>query len=175
MELTWLLAGSEGKVVEYTEMSRSELHKVYKEASDELAKRQTTEVFFNDLVDLQDDYVEAFGGIHEKGEVWAECGYALPAYRRGDEVVHGKNSFISNIPCNTFNPSDRGWRLKGDFAPWKGPKYDHDAYMKGETVERGGNHYRAIEDYVMEVPSTKSEFWEYVEPEEEDDPEVGDE
>lgn len=173
MELTCLLAGSEGKVVEYTEMSRSGVHKVYKEASDELAKRQTTEVFFNDLVDLQEDYVEAFGGVHEKGEEWAECGYALPAYRRGDVVTHGQYEYRSNIPCNTFSPSDRGWRRLGNPMPFVEPKYDHDSYMKGDRVKWGESTYRATEDYVMDKPSKSSAFWELIE--EEEDPEVGDE
>lgn len=159
--------------MDYTTMSRSELHATYQSASNELAERQTLDVFFDQLADMQDNYAEAFGVSREDGEEWSECDDPLPAYRRGDEVVHGKNSFISNIPCNTFKPSDRGWRLKGEFAPWKEPKYDHDAYMKGETVERGGNHYRAIGDYVMDKPSKSSALWEFIE--EEEDPEVGDE
>lgn len=159
--------------MDYTTMSRSELHATYQSASNELAERQTLDVFFDQLADMQDNYAEAFGVSREDGEEWSECDYPLPAYRRGDVVTHGQYEYRSNIPCNTFSPSDRGWRRLGNPMPFVEPKYDHDSYMKGDKVKWGESTYRATEDYVMDKPSKSSELWEFIE--EEEEPEVGDE
>lgn len=154
--------------MDYTTMSRSELSATYAEASDELAKRKTTDVFFDELADIQGKYVDAFGTIHEDGEDWVACDYPLPAYRRGDVVTYGKFEYRSNIPCNTFKPSDRGWRRLGDPYPWVEPEYDHDAYMKGDVVQLGKGRWRALKDYVMDRPSASSDLWESVEYDEDD-------
>lgn len=161
-------------MVEYAAMSRSELRGISREASDELARRQTMETFFVHLAELQEQYVEAFGG-HEEGETWAECDNPLDAYSVNDTVTFSGVKHRSNIPCNQFKPGVRGWRKLGDPNPWLEPKADHDAYMAGEVVRLSGAVWEATEDYVMSRPSVKSEGWEMLRKEGDPEPEVGDE
>ena len=158
--------------MDYTTMSRRQLQAASDEAKQELARRQTEDVFRQQLADMQDQYVEAFGDPHEWGETWEPQPYPMTAHRIGDVVfLPGGTYWRSLIPGNQFSPDDRGWRQinkDGSPRPFAKPQYDHDGYMTGERAISGGILFEANRDYVMETPSRQSEQWDEVkEPEDE--------
>ena len=158
--------------MDYKSMDRKQLQETSDAARQELANRQTEDVFRQQLAKMQDQYVEAFGTLHEWGETWSAQPYPLTAYRLGDVAfVTGGTYWRSLIPGNQFDPKDRGWRQinkDGSPRPFAKPKYDHDGYMTGERAISGGILFEANRDYVMETPSRQSEQWDEVkEPEDE--------
>lgn len=153
--------------MDYTGMSRKQLLETSDDARQELARRQTEDVFRQQLADMQAQYCAAFGHPHEDGGTWAPQSYPLTAYCTGDVVFYNAAYYRSLIPGNTFEPSDRGWRLidkNGSAKPWVQPKYDHDAYMEGEHAVRGGHEYIAVADYVMDEPTPNADQWALAEP-----------
>lgn len=152
--------------MDYKSMDRKQLQETSSAASQELANRQTEDVFRQQLAKMQDQYVEAFGNPHEWGETWSDQAYPMVAYRLGDVVfLTGGTYWRSLIPGNTFSPEDRGWRrINKDGSPrqFAKPQYDHDGYMTGERVINGGFSFEATRDYVMETPSRQSEQWSEV-------------
>lgn len=160
--------------MDYTTMSRRQLQEASEEARAELAKRQTEDVFRQQLADMQEQYVEAFGDPHEHGETWEPQPYPLTAYRIGGVVFRpGGTYWRSLIPGNQFSPDDRGWRqINKDLSPrpFVKPEYDHDGYRRGERAISGGILFEANRDFVMETPTRQSEEWtevvEDAEPEE---------
>lgn len=153
--------------MDYTTMSRRQLQEASEEARAELAKRQTEDVFRQQLADMQAQYCAAFGHPHEDGEKWEDQSYPLTAYCVGDIVFYNAAYYRSLIPGNTFRPDDRGWRLidkDGGAKPWVQPLFDHDGYMTGEHAIRGGHEYVATTDHVMEEPTPDSTEWQRIEP-----------
>lgn len=148
--------------MDYTTMDRHQLQKLSDEAGAELARRQTDDVFRQQLAVMQDQYVDAFGDPHTWGETWSAQSYPLTAYRIGDVVKQASKFYRSLIPGNTFAPTDRGWRLiskDGHAMPFVKPQFDHDSYMAGERVTEGGKEFEAVSNYVMEEPSEDSVQW----------------
>lgn len=152
--------------MDYKSMDRKQLQETSSAASQELANRQTEDVFREQLAQMQEQHVQAFGDPHEWGETWSDQVYPLLAYRVGDVVrMSGGRHFKSLIPGNTFSPEDRGWRQinkDGSPRPFAKPQYDHDGYMTGERTINGGFLFEATRDYVMETPSRQSEQWSEV-------------
>lgn len=159
--------------MDYKSMDRLELQNTSDAARQELAKRQTEDVFRAQMAKMQDQYVEAFGNPHEWGETWSAQPYPLTAYRLGDVVIKtGGKYYRSLVPNNTFDPEDRGWRQinkDGSPRPFAKPQYDHDGYMTGERAISGGILFEANRDYVMETPSRQAVSWDEVEEPEENE------
>lgn len=149
--------------MDYESMDRRELQATSMGAKRELANRQTEDVFRQQLSNMQDEYVEAFGDPHEEGETWTSQTYPLLAYRVGDIVfLTGGTYWRSLIPGNQFSPEDRGWRQinqDGSTRPWVKPELDHDGYMTGERAIRGGIEFESTRDYVLEEPSRQAYQW----------------
>lgn len=164
--------------MDYTVMDRKQLQETSDGARKELAKRQTEDVFRQQLAEMQDQYVEAFGDPHEWGETWEPQPYPMTAHRIGDVVfLPGGTYWRSLIPGNQFSPEDRGWRQinkDGSPRPFVKPEYDHDGYMKGERAINGGILFEANRDYVMETPTRQSDQWDEVEEDEDEDAEPED-
>lgn len=153
--------------MDYSMMSRKQLQEASDDARQELAWRQTEDVFRQQLADMQEQYNAAFDHPHVEGEKWRPQTYPLTAYCVGDVVFYNAAYYRSLIPGNQFSPDDRGWRLvdkDGAAKPWVQPKYDHDGYMTGEHALRGGREFVATTDHVMDEPTVGSDQWTVVNP-----------
>src|SRR5690625_1215765 len=96
--------------LDFTEMTDEELYELIEDAQTELGKRQTRDVFDQQVNELYES-ARASGAIKtpEQGETWVQPTHAGDAYAKGDVVTHDGQQWVSTVTPNVWEPGVSGW------------------------------------------------------------------
>lgn len=155
-------------------MSDDELYDLVGRAEGILGKRQTSEVFDNELNEVLSRGVAA-GLIEDKGhgEAWVQPQGGHDMYLKGAVVEHNGRTWRSRIPNNVWEPGNtsdpQAWRWWEDITdevaedddapgedetieeeetqglpPWDGEGHQ---YITGDQFDHEGTPYRVLQDH----------------------------
>ena len=158
--------------MDFTDKTEQELYEIIDGAQTELGKRQTRDVFEQQVNELYES-ARASGAIKapEQGEQWKQPLGAHDAYAKGDVVTHDGVQWVSTVTPNTWAPTVSGWRQMVEDDPETGepqyPEYQqptgaHDGYQTGERVLWQGDVYEAVQDGVVWNPSDYPAAWKLI-------------
>ena len=158
--------------LDLTQMTDGELYQLVEAAQTELGRRQTRDVFEQQVNELYES-ARASGAITapEQGEQWKQPTHAGDAYAKGDVVTHDGVQWVSTVTPNVWIPGQSGWRQMVEDNPETGepqyPEYQqptgvHDGYQTGERVLWQGDVYEAVQDGVVWSPSDYPAAWKLI-------------
>src|SRR5699024_3306101 len=130
--------------MDFTDMTDEQLYELIDAAQTELGKRQTVEVFEQQVNELYES-ARASGAITapEQGEQWKQPTHAGNAYKKGDVVTHNGQQWVSTVTPNVWIPGQSGWHHAPDIDTDTGergtpqcvrPSGGPDAYVLGDRV-----------------------------------------
>ena len=135
-------------------MTDEQLYALIDDAQTELGKRQTRDVFEQQVNELYES-ARASGAIKapEQGEQWEQPTHAGDAYVKGDVVTHDGVQWVSTVTPNTWEPGVSGWHRQAETDPetgepgvpeWVRPSGTHDAYQIGDRIRYNDRIYESI-------------------------------
>ena len=142
--------------LDFTDMTDEELYALVKDAETELGKRQTCDVFEQQVDELYES-ARSSGAIKapEQGEQWKQPLGAHDAYAKGDVVTHDGAEWVSTVTPNVWEPGVSGWHRTPEDDPetgepgvseWVRPSGAHDAYALGDRVIFEGQEYESVHE-----------------------------
>src|SRR5690625_1313748 len=139
---------------DFTEMTDEQLYELIEDAQTELGKRQTRDVFDQQVNELYDS-ARASGAIKapEQGEQWKQPLGAHDAYAKGDVVTHDGVQWVCTASPNASVPGGGAWHRQPETDPepgepgvpdWVRPAGSHAPYPIADRSRYDGLIYESI-------------------------------